>query len=175
MGAAAVPILIGATVLSTYASIQASKGQVEAQKAAAKAEAQRAEIAAKNAAAAASVKKAGVQREIDTTLSRAQAVAAATGTSIPPEVFGAIAERGAEQQQFLDWQTRTQGDQIRDAAAINSWQAEAAGKVARTQQIATAIGGAAQAVGFGYKYGGGSGAPRAEIPSFGDQQAGSYP
>lgn len=155
MGAAAVPLMVGATVLSTYAGVQTSRANAAAGKAAAAAEAQRAAIAANNAAAIASVQKGEVQRKIDLTLSRARALAAASGTVVPEEMFGAIAERGAEQRQLIDWQTRTQGAQMRDASAVRNWQADVGGNIARAQQIATVLGGAAQIAGIAYKHGGG--------------------
>jgi hypothetical protein len=172
MGAAAVPILIGTTLLSTYASVQASRANAEGQKRAAAAEAQRAAIAANNAEAVASVNVAETGRKIQLAISRARAFSAANGAAVPEEYFAAIAERGAEQQELTRWQGRTQGGQLRDAGALATWKADAAGEVAKQQQHATILGGAAQVGGIAYKYGGG--APGGTTPTVGGGMAEDY-
>lgn len=157
MGAAAVPVLVGATVLSTYMQVQALRANSEMMKRSAAAEAERAEIAAKNAAAAASVQQEQIQRKVDLTMSRARAVAAASGAQVPEDFFAKIAERGEEQKQLVGWESREAGRGLRDRGAMAQWNAAAQGRLSAVQQLATVVGGAAQLGGIAARYGGPAG------------------
>ena len=151
-----VEVAIGATLLSGAMGISASQAQQKANKAAAEAEAQRAAIAAKNAAAVASVRKAETFDKFRMAESRARALGAASGTTIPESFFAGFAEKATEQGQMIDWQSSMAENEAEDRGAMARFQAEAAGEIAKTQQFATLLGTAASAGGMYYKYGGGA-------------------
>ena len=150
-----VTLAVGATLLSGAVGISASQAQQRMNKKAAEAEAQRAAIAAKNAAAVGSVRKAQSAEQYRLAESRARALAAASGTTVPESFFAKFDEKSMEQGQMIDWQSSNAASEALDKGNLGRWQAEATGEIAKTQQFATLLGTAASAGGMYYRYGGG--------------------
>lgn len=146
---------IGSTALTAGAQYAASKQQQANEKAAAIATARRAEAAAKEAEAAGQMKANEARRRADIMASRALAVAAASGagTSGIETLMTGFAEAGERAAGEARYEAVESAKGLRDRAQLGMYQAESAGRAAKVERTATALGALAQGASIYSKYG----------------------
>lgn len=158
---AAAWLVMGTTALTAGTQYAASKQSEINEQAAAVATARRAEAAAKEAEAAGQLKSNEARRRADIMASRALAVAAASGagTSGIETLMTGFAEAGERAAGEARYESVEAGKGLRDRAQLGLYQAEGAGRAAKVERSATALGAVAQGASIYSKYGGGDADP----------------